>query len=138
MHDLATLASRLRHRALSTRHRLALVLAGDAQWSVAAARACLGAAGGGGLWLSDRPLAPGCLPLAAGTGILGSEVENLVYDAQGGFDPDGFGAAVGALEGVTEGRASAVLAASIFHFGEFTIGEAKAHMAAAGIPVRLT
>ena len=42
------------------------------------------------------------------------------------------------VEGVTEGRASAVLAASIFHFGEFTIGEAKAHMAAAGIPVRLT
>ena len=42
------------------------------------------------------------------------------------------------VEGVTEGGASAVLAASIFHFGEFTIGEAKAHMAAAGIPVRLT
>ena len=41
------------------------------------------------------------------------------------------------VDGVTEGRASAVLAASIFHFGEFTIGEAKAHMAAAGIPVRL-
>ncbi len=42
------------------------------------------------------------------------------------------------VEGVTEGHASAVLAASIFHFGEFTVGEAKAHMAAAGIPVRLT
>jgi cyclase len=41
------------------------------------------------------------------------------------------------VEGVTEGGASAVLAASIFHFGEFTIGEAKAHMAQAGIPVRL-
>ncbi|MEM9763008.1 MAG: imidazole glycerol phosphate synthase subunit HisF [Pseudomonadota bacterium] len=41
------------------------------------------------------------------------------------------------VEGVTEGHASAVLAASIFHFGEHTIGEAKAHMAAAGIPVRL-
>ena len=41
------------------------------------------------------------------------------------------------VDGVTEGRASAVLAASIFHFGEFTIGEAKAHMAAAGVPVRL-
>lgn len=40
-------------------------------------------------------------------------------------------------EGVLEGGASAVLAASIFHFGEFTIGEAKAHMAAAGIPVRM-
>jgi len=42
------------------------------------------------------------------------------------------------VEGVTKGRASAVLAASIFHFGDFTIGEAKTHMAAAGIPVRLT
>jgi imidazole glycerol-phosphate synthase subunit HisF len=40
------------------------------------------------------------------------------------------------VEGITEGHASAVLAASIFHFGTFTIGEAKAHMAAAGIPVR--
>ena len=40
------------------------------------------------------------------------------------------------VEGVTQGHASAVLAASIFHFGTFTIGEAKAHMAAAGIPVR--
>ena len=42
------------------------------------------------------------------------------------------------VEGVTEGHASAVLAASIFHFGTFTVGEAKAHMAAAGIPVRLS
>ncbi|MFT7060523.1 MAG: cyclase [Pseudorhodobacter sp.] len=42
------------------------------------------------------------------------------------------------VEGVKIGGASAVLAASIFHFGTYTIGEAKAHMAAAGIPVRLT
>ncbi|EAR50842.1 imidazole glycerol phosphate synthase subunit HisF [Oceanicola granulosus HTCC2516] len=42
------------------------------------------------------------------------------------------------VEGVTEGGASAVLAASIFHFGHFTIAEAKAHMAGAGIPVRLS
>ena len=42
------------------------------------------------------------------------------------------------VEGITQGHASAVLAASIFHFGTFTIGQAKAHMAAAGIPVRLT
>jgi cyclase len=42
------------------------------------------------------------------------------------------------VEGITEGRASAVLAASIFHFGTFSIGQAKAHMAAAGIPVRLS
>ena len=42
------------------------------------------------------------------------------------------------VEGIAQGHASAVLAASIFHFGTFTIGQAKAHMAAAGIPVRLT
>ncbi|MCX7298903.1 MAG: imidazole glycerol phosphate synthase subunit HisF [Rhodobacterales bacterium] len=42
------------------------------------------------------------------------------------------------VEGVTVGHASAVLAASIFHFGTFTIGQAKAHMAAAGIPMRLS
>jgi cyclase len=42
------------------------------------------------------------------------------------------------VEGVLEGHASAVLAASIFHFGEFTIAQAKAHMAAAGIPMRLS
>src|SRR4249920_912675 len=37
------------------------------------------------------------------------------------------------VEGVREGHASAVLAASIFHFGEHSIGEAKRHMAAAGL-----
>ena len=41
------------------------------------------------------------------------------------------------VEGVRDGHASAVLAASIFHFGDHTIGEAKQHMAAAGIPMRL-
>ncbi|MBE1289498.1 MAG: imidazole glycerol phosphate synthase subunit HisF [Rhodobacteraceae bacterium] len=42
------------------------------------------------------------------------------------------------VEGVTIGKASAVLASSIFHFGTYTISEAKAHMAKAGIPMRLT
>ncbi|HEY1781115.1 MAG TPA: imidazole glycerol phosphate synthase subunit HisF [Roseiarcus sp.] len=41
------------------------------------------------------------------------------------------------VEGVRQGHASAVLAASIFHFGEFTIRQAKTRMAEAGIPVRL-
>lgn len=41
------------------------------------------------------------------------------------------------VEAVTEGHASAVLAASIFHFGTFTIRQAKEHMAAANIPMRL-
>ncbi len=41
------------------------------------------------------------------------------------------------VEGVRDGHASAVLAASIFHFGTHSVAEAKAHMAAAGLPVRL-
>ncbi|MDR1996266.1 MAG: imidazole glycerol phosphate synthase subunit HisF [Azonexus sp.] len=40
-------------------------------------------------------------------------------------------------DGVTEGRADAVLAASIFHFGEYTVRQAKEYMAARGIEVRL-
>jgi cyclase len=40
------------------------------------------------------------------------------------------------VAGVLEGQADAVLAASIFHFGEHTVAEAKSHMAGAGIPVR--
>ncbi len=41
------------------------------------------------------------------------------------------------VDGVKEGHASAVLAASIFHFGTYTIGQAKRHMAAAGIAMRM-
>ena len=40
------------------------------------------------------------------------------------------------VDGVTKGGASAVLAASIFHFGEFTIAQAKDHLARAGVPIR--
>ena len=40
-------------------------------------------------------------------------------------------------EGVLQGHATAVLAASIFHFGEFTVRQAKEHLRARGIPVRL-
>lgn len=50
----------------------------------------------------------------------------------------GVGALDHLVEGVTEGHASAVLAASIFHFGTYTIAEAKQALAAAGVPVRLT
>jgi cyclase len=41
------------------------------------------------------------------------------------------------VEGVRQGHANAVLAASIFHFGTYSIGEAKRRMAAAGLPMRL-
>jgi cyclase len=41
------------------------------------------------------------------------------------------------VEGIRDGHAGAVLAASIFHFGTYSIAEAKAHMARAGLPMRL-
>jgi cyclase len=41
------------------------------------------------------------------------------------------------VEGIRDGHASAVLAASIFHFGEFSVRDAKTYMARAGLPVRL-
>ena len=40
-------------------------------------------------------------------------------------------------QGVIEGEADAVLAASVFHFGELTVRQVKEHMRAQGIPVRL-
>ena len=40
-------------------------------------------------------------------------------------------------DGIQKGGADAVLAASIFHYGEYTVGQAKRYMAARGIPVRL-
>jgi cyclase len=40
------------------------------------------------------------------------------------------------VEAVTDGKADAVLAASIFHFGEFTIGQAKSYMKEHGVVVR--
>ncbi len=49
----------------------------------------------------------------------------------------GVGTLAHMVEGIRDGHASAVLAASIFHFGMFSIAETKAAMAAAGIPVRL-
>jgi cyclase len=41
------------------------------------------------------------------------------------------------VEGIRDGHATAVLAASIFHFGEHSVREAKAYMAEAGLPMRL-
>ena len=41
------------------------------------------------------------------------------------------------VEGIRDGHASAVLAASIFHFGEYSVRQAKDYMARAGLPVRL-
>ena len=48
----------------------------------------------------------------------------------------GVGSLKDLVDGIVEGGADAVLAASIFHYGEYTVGQAKAAMAAAGIEVR--
>jgi cyclase len=48
----------------------------------------------------------------------------------------GVGVLAHLAEGFLEGKADAVLAASIFHFGEHTVGEAKRYLAARGVPVR--
>ncbi len=53
------------------------------------------------------------------------------------IDSGGVGHLDHLVEGVRDGHASAVLAASIFHFGEHSIAEAKAHRHAAGVPIRL-
>jgi imidazole glycerol-phosphate synthase subunit HisF len=41
------------------------------------------------------------------------------------------------VEGIRDGHATAVLAASIFHFGEFSVRQAKEYMVRAGLPMRL-
>ncbi len=48
----------------------------------------------------------------------------------------GVGTLAHLVEGVVDGHADAVLAASIFHFGEHTVAEAKAHLTSAGVTVR--
>jgi len=61
-----------------------------------------------------------------------SDTVNVPVIASGGV-----GSLQHLVDGIAEGHADAVLAASIFHFGEHTVGEAKALMASQGIPVRL-
>ncbi|TBW41269.1 imidazole glycerol phosphate synthase subunit HisF [Siculibacillus lacustris] len=67
------------------------------------------------------------------------ELTRMVADAVGVpvIASGGVGTLDHLVDGVTIGGASAVLAASIFHFGTFTIRQAKDHMARAGIPMRL-
>ncbi len=59
----------------------------------------MAASPGQGVWLSDGPGPDDRRPLAADPRLLGEELDYLVYDAHAGFDPDGFGAATGALRG---------------------------------------
>ena len=94
------LAAALAAGARGTGRRLTLILSGDPDWSAAAARSAAAAVNAApACWLSDRPLHPGIHPLGDAVRLLGSEHRLLVYDAWSGFDPDGFGAAVGTLCG---------------------------------------
>jgi len=61
-----------------------------------------------------------------------SEAVNIPVIASGGV-----GNLDHLVDGVTQGKADAVLAASIFHFGEYTVQQVKQHMADAGIEMRL-
>ncbi len=67
------------------------------------------------------------------------ELTRAVADAVGipVIASGGVGSLEHLAEGITVGRADAVLAASIFHFGEFTVLQAKAYLAARGIPMRI-
>lgn len=94
---LADLCARLQNQARSANHRLTLLIAAAPDWSVEAARAAL--CGTRALWLSDRPTPGEVMALRAAPQLLGQEYDCLVYDAHSGFDPDGFGAATGALRG---------------------------------------
>ena len=79
----------------------------------------------------------------AGDGMLTGPDTELLHQVQG-IAPElaliasgGVGNLQHLVDGVKEGAADAVLAASIFHFGTYTIRETKEHMAKAGLPVRL-
>ena len=66
------------------------------------------------------------------------ERKQLMFEHSDAFVafPGGVGTLDHLVAGVTEGHASAVLAASIFHFGRFSIAETKAALVDAGLPVR--
>lgn len=97
---IGNLARELKSHACAWGQRRAMVLGGDAAWTLSTAASALAALPGSEpLWLSDRPTADRRFPLSHGDRLLGREIEVLVYDAHSGFDPDSFGAALGALRG---------------------------------------
>lgn len=97
---LADLAASLRDHASAANHRLVLVLAGGRGWTLSAAIAALsGQPDSRLMWLSEREVEGPRLPISRGQQLLGFELDDLIYDAHSGFDPDSFGAALGALRG---------------------------------------
>jgi tRNA(Met) cytidine acetyltransferase len=97
---ISDLAQALRAQAGVARQRRALVLSGSPAWTLQTALTVLGAASPGeALWLTNRNLPERHLPVTAGGRLLGVELDTLIYDAHSGLDPDGLGAALGALRG---------------------------------------
>jgi tRNA(Met) cytidine acetyltransferase len=97
---LETIVLTLQRKAQAAGHRATLLLSGDADWTATHVRRCVAALPNQvPTWLTERPLADGALPLRAADRLLGSDLDLLVYDAHSGFDPDGFGAATGAIRG---------------------------------------
>jgi cyclase len=91
--------------------------------------------------ISDWPVAAILYTDVAKDGMLqGPNVQHTRLLAEAGRVPviasGGVGSLADLVAGVIEGKASAVLAASIFHYGEHSIAEARAALAAAGLPVR--
>jgi tRNA(Met) cytidine acetyltransferase len=76
------------------------LLSGDPRWTAACAHRTVDALPGlTPTWLTERQLAQGALPLSAASRLLGADLDLLLYDAHSGFEPDGFGAATGAIRG---------------------------------------
>jgi tRNA(Met) cytidine acetyltransferase len=97
---VTAIAAALTREARSSNHRLTLVLAGSEDWTMRAATAALCASPDRpATWLSNRPLPVSHLPLGAGVGLLGRDVDVLVFDSHSGFDPDSFAAAIGSIRG---------------------------------------
>ncbi len=85
---------------LLRQHRTTLLLAGEADWTAARAHEVVTARPDlTPVWLTHRPLAPKTHPLRDAVGLLGQDLDLLIYDAHSGFDPDAFGAATGAIRG---------------------------------------
>ncbi|MFD2113419.1 tRNA(Met) cytidine acetyltransferase TmcA [Thiorhodococcus fuscus] len=87
-------------QARSANQRRTLLLSGSAEWTADRARELVDKlAGAQSVWLSDRPIAPHARPMRSALALLGQDLDLLVFDAHSGFDPDGFGAATGAIRG---------------------------------------
>lgn len=95
---IPALAQALGERARARGHRGILILSGGAEWTRAHARQVIEALPGRAVaWLGESSAESSTGPSRSPTELLGQEVDLLVHDTHAGFDPDGFGAATGAI-----------------------------------------